>query len=135
MTRYAEGTTVSADRSRVELERTLRRFGADQFATGWDEATGQQAVAFRMAGRQIRLELQLPDLDDPEFRLTPTGKGRATSAAREAYERESRRRWREFAAGDQGEAYRRRGRHLDVGAPVHDEYGTPSRPERGKQTR
>lgn len=94
MSRYAEGTMVAADRTRVELEKTLRRFGADQFVSGWDAQTGQQGIAFRMANRQIRLDLPMPDPDDPEFRMTPTGRIRATSAAREAYEREVNRRWR-----------------------------------------
>ncbi len=92
--RYAEGTTVGPERTRLDLEKLLRRFGADQFVAGWDEATGQHAVAFRMANRQIRLDLPMPDPDDPEFRLTPTGKVRATSTARDAYHQEVRRRWR-----------------------------------------
>lgn len=33
MTRYAESTTVSSDTSRAEIERTLTRYGADQFMT------------------------------------------------------------------------------------------------------
>jgi len=40
VSRYAEGTSVPADRSRAEIERTLTRYGADQFAYGW-RATGR----------------------------------------------------------------------------------------------
>ncbi len=36
MTRYAEGTSVSVDRSRAEVERTLERFGATTFGYAWD---------------------------------------------------------------------------------------------------
>src|SRR6266702_1005031 len=34
--RYAEGTSVSTDRSRVELERVLERYGANGFGYAWD---------------------------------------------------------------------------------------------------
>lgn len=94
MTRYAEGTSVSEDRSRLELEKTLRRFGADQFMVAWDDTTGMQIIAFRMSGRQIRLDVPIPDRDDPMFRMTPSGRVRATSAAQEEYTKEVRRRWR-----------------------------------------
>jgi len=36
MSRYAEGTTVSAEKSRVEAERVLQKYGADGFGYGWD---------------------------------------------------------------------------------------------------
>lgn len=41
MTKYAEQTSVRADRSRAEIERTLQRYGASSFAYGWqgNEAT------------------------------------------------------------------------------------------------
>jgi hypothetical protein len=90
--RYAEGTSVSEERSRNELERTLKRFGADQFAFSW--SAGEQMIAFRMAGRSIRLDIPMPDQNDPSFRLTPAGRVRATSAAQEEYAKEVRRRWR-----------------------------------------
>jgi hypothetical protein len=93
MARYAEGTSVSEERSRAELERTLKRFGADQFGFAWDQAGGQM-IAFRMAGRSIRMDLPMPDPDDPTFTRTPTGQPRSTSAAQEAYAKEVRRRWR-----------------------------------------
>jgi len=92
MSRYAEGTSVSEERSRNELERTLKRFGADQFGFAWSDEG--QMIAFRMAGRSIRLDIPMPDMDDPSFRLTPAGRVRATSAAQEAYGQEVRRRWR-----------------------------------------
>lgn len=35
MSRYAQGTTVSVERSRVEAERTLQRYGATGFGYSW----------------------------------------------------------------------------------------------------
>ena len=49
---YAEKTTVSTEKSRAEIERTLTRYGADQFMYGWDQE--QAVIGFRLVGRQIK---------------------------------------------------------------------------------
>lgn len=59
MPEYAARTKVPADRTRIEIEETMRRRGADQFFTGSD---GQRAVlAFRLDGRHLRFSLPLAD--------------------------------------------------------------------------
>ena len=93
MTRYAEKTTVSSDRSRAEIEKILMRYGADQFMYGWEQ--DKAAVGFRMMGRQVRFILPLPDR--AIFNVTPTGKKRASDAAATAYEQAVRQRWRALA--------------------------------------
>lgn len=95
MTRYAEGTSVPADRSRAEIERTLMRYGADRFAYGWEE--NHALIGFRMRGRSVRFLLPFPDASDSEFSRTPTGKKRAESETQRMYEQEVRRRWRALA--------------------------------------
>lgn len=90
MARYAAGTDVPTDRTRVEIERTLQRYGADQFLYGWDE--GRAVIGFRMADRQVRFDLPLPDL--AEFTSTPTGRSRTKAAAQAAWEQACRQRWR-----------------------------------------
>lgn len=94
--RYAADTSVPADRSRSEIERTLARYGADQFMYGWD---GDQAViAFRMNDRHVRFLLPMPRKDDPEFTMTPTGRwSRSEAQALEAWEKATRQRWRALA--------------------------------------
>src|SRR5262245_58482775 len=96
MTRYAEKTTVSSDSSRGEIERTLARYGADQFMYGWD---GNRAVlAFRARGKQVRFVLPLPDRNGREFTHTPERNLERSQAAREAaYEQAVRQRWRALA--------------------------------------
>ena len=56
---YARNTTVSAIRTRNEIEETLERYGADAFAyaTQGNLAT----VIFAMDYRRIRFVLELPD--------------------------------------------------------------------------
>lgn len=95
MARYAATTEVPSDRSRSEIERTLRRYGAAAFAYGWEGNHAQ--VGFKLAGRQIKFILPLPDPDSDEFTLTPTGRDRSDKAAEEAYEQAVRQRWRALA--------------------------------------
>ena len=96
MPRYAESTHVPSDRSRSEIERTLRRYGATAFAYGWQEGAAQ--LMFEMANRRIRFTLPLPDPDADEFRLTPSGKYERTAKGQEeAYEQAVRQRWRALA--------------------------------------
>lgn len=66
--RYARDTSVSCERSKAEVEATLRRYGADQFMSGWKD--GQAAVQFRVKSKMVRFVLPLPDPKDDEFCLT-----------------------------------------------------------------
>lgn len=89
---YAEKTNVSTDKSRTEIERTLQRYGADQFMYGWD---GDRAVVgFRMAGRQIRFLLSMPDKDNKKFTHTERGKLRSNEVAFKDWEQACRQKWR-----------------------------------------
>ncbi len=93
MARYAEGTTVTTDRSRGEIEQTLRRYGADQFVSGWDASRAM--LGFRVNGRHVRFELPMPDRSADEFRMTPSGRyERGAKQQDEVFEAEVRRRWR-----------------------------------------
>jgi hypothetical protein len=93
--RYAAGTDVTTDRSRAEIERTLRRYGARQFAYAWDE--NRAIVGFAMHERQVRFTIAMPDPADKAFTLTPTGKKRAPASAEAEYEAAVRQIWRVFA--------------------------------------
>jgi hypothetical protein len=93
---YAEGTTVSAEQSRGDIERTLRRHGASSFMYATHEQTG--IVGFVLHGRQIRFALPLPDVEDERFRLTPERRTRRSREAQmKAWEAECRRSWRALA--------------------------------------
>lgn len=96
MSEYAKGTSVPADRSRTEIERTLVRFGADQFMYGWE---GSRAlIQFRAEGKVIRFVLPLPDQDDPRFTHTPAQRKRRTHEATiHEWEKATRQAWRALA--------------------------------------
>ncbi len=96
MSRYAENTQVASDRSRAEIERTLRRYGATAFAYGWEGQNAQ--VMFHLENRRILFKLPLPDPAADEFRLTPSRKWeREPKQQEEAYEQAVRQRWRALA--------------------------------------
>lgn len=91
---YAEGTTVSPERSQMEIAALIRKYGAGSFVTGWD---GDRAlVEFIAHDRRIRFVLTLPT-DWRDFILTPKKVRRTEAAARQAMEAETRRRWRSLA--------------------------------------
>lgn len=102
---YAENTSVPADRSKAEIERTLERYGARQFMYGTGD--GQAMVAFTCevpdadgepSMRQVRFLIPLPDKDDPRFAKTPGGRrSRSPSQMLAEYEKATRQRWRALA--------------------------------------
>jgi hypothetical protein len=94
MSTYAKGTSVSPEKSKAEIERTLTRYGCSSFMYGWD-GERMAVVAFIAHSNQIRFKLPLPQRE--EFRQTPTGKTRSQDAIDQAHEQEVRRRWRALA--------------------------------------
>ena len=95
MARYAEGTAVSPERSQMEISELLRKYGAQGFQYGWEDH--RAAVGFRAHERMVRFVLDLPDIEDDEFRFTPTRQQRSAQSQKSAYEGEVRRRWRALA--------------------------------------
>lgn len=52
MAKYAATTEVSEEKSRMEIETILRRYGANAFSYGWEEH--KAVIAFRAHERQVR---------------------------------------------------------------------------------
>lgn len=94
MSTYAENTQVPVERSRAEIETILRRYGADQFVSGWDST--RAVIGFTAFGRQVRFVLPLPSMDEMPER---DGRGSVLKpeARRKKWEQEERRRWRALA--------------------------------------
>lgn len=94
--RYASNTNVSSEKSKAEIEQTLRRYGADQFASMWE--SGRAAIQFRLTKKMVRFVLPLPDKNDDEFTKTTTGRKRRNPSDIEiAWEQGCRQRWRALA--------------------------------------
>ncbi len=94
MSRYAASTKVSTSSSRDEIEKTLARYGADQFLYGWQEEAA--VIGFRMKGRQIKFVLSMPRRDHRDFTHSSRGE-RPPHVAAEAWEQACRQKWRALA--------------------------------------
>jgi hypothetical protein len=97
VSRYAEGTSVSPEKSQQQIGALLRRYGASSYASAWEN--GRAMIAFGSEDRHVRIVLALPDPEDPEFRTTPGGRPRDTYARQAACKAETWRRWRALALG------------------------------------
>ena len=91
---YAQDTAVSSEKSRNEIERTLTRFGADQFMYGWDQEIA--VIQFRARDRHVKFNLPLPPIED--FAYTEKARrARSPQSQREAWEKGTRAAWRALA--------------------------------------
>ena len=97
MSHYAQNTSVSSEKSRAEIERTLRRYGATGFGYAWEDEGARAMVGFVLRGRRVRFMLPMPDPKSVEFTRTPTGKARAPDAAAKEWEQAGKQRWRALA--------------------------------------
>jgi hypothetical protein len=88
--RYAEGTKVSTEKSRIEVQKLLTSYGATNSAHG--EQQDKATILFTMKGRQYRIELRYPDLN--AFGRNPRGGMRTPIQRKEARDQEIRRLWR-----------------------------------------
>lgn len=93
MAKYAESTSVSASQTRMEIEKTLSRYGATAFAYGTKDNVAQ--ILFELDNRQMRFVLPLPDPNAREFWYTPTRQAkRSQTDAIRAYNQATKQRWR-----------------------------------------
>jgi hypothetical protein len=93
---YAANTEVSSYKSREEIERTLIRYGAKNFAYGTTET--HSLVGFTMRDRQIRFILPMPNRNSTEFTMTPSkGWRRSDAEAEKAYEQAIKAKWRSLS--------------------------------------
>ena len=90
MGKYAATTGVASDQTRVHLESTLLRYGAD--SVGVITKRDAAMVLFEFKGLGIRIEAPLPARED--FVTTGTGRERRGEAADRAYDQAVKQRWR-----------------------------------------
>ena len=95
MSQYARNTSTSIERSKGEIERTLRRYGADNIVTGMSAAQGLAFVAFHYRRLPLRIRIPLPPADDERFSRSVGGKRKRTpDRARTEWEKACRQQWR-----------------------------------------
>lgn len=89
---YAQGTSVSVDKSKTELKKIVYQYGAENYKYGEEE--DRAMVMFTKDDRIVRFMIGFPPPNDKMFTRTPTGRGRDQDTAYKEYEAEQRRRWR-----------------------------------------
>lgn len=72
---YAEKTKVPVDQSRIEIERTLQRYGATRFA--YFTETGKAIIIFEAKERRLRFDLPVPTGDNDKDKQAARQKWRA----------------------------------------------------------
>lgn len=90
MGRYATNTTVSPEKSQSEIQKTLRKYGADRF--GIMEEKTKAHVMFEYHGLSIQLSIDLPD--ESEFTTTESGRSRTNEAIETSRDQAIKQRWR-----------------------------------------
>jgi hypothetical protein len=88
----AEGTTVSVEKSRAEIEKLITRYGAT--STAFMSAPGRSVVCFEADGRRIMFELKLPERTEKRFLRDGRGSLMSPIKQAEKWEQACRQRWR-----------------------------------------
>src|SRR2546430_16691983 len=89
MTKYAEGTKISPERSQIEVQQLLKKYGATDVASG--EQGEQAVIGFKFEGRLYKIILIYPDIN--AFRMSGS-RHRMPEQQKAAREQEIRRLWR-----------------------------------------
>jgi hypothetical protein len=92
---FAEGTEVSVEKSRMEIERLIVRYGAT--STAFMNAPGHSMILFEAKSRRIRFDLPLPAPLDKQFALNGRGSARTPAQRASACEQRHRELWRALA--------------------------------------
>lgn len=79
---YEKDTNVFSELSRLEIEKALIKYGAENFA--YATSADKAIIGFTMHERQVRFVLPLPKRE--ELRLTPTGRDRMEKSQYDAWE-------------------------------------------------
>lgn len=98
---YAEGTAVSVEKSKAEIDSILTKHGATQRGIMADDVEGRAQLAFVLKGHHYRIDVPLPKILDfaPKRNQEPRGwytwgAERRESWTRERWEQGCRERWR-----------------------------------------
>jgi hypothetical protein len=89
---YAKDTTVSVEKSKMEIEKLVLKYKASQFVSGW---SGERAaIGFSMHDRQVRFFLPLPSKTEKRFVFDGRGLRRSGETIEKVYGQEVRSKWR-----------------------------------------
>lgn len=90
--RFAEGTEISAERSRADIETLLRKHGASEFAVYTSD--DRTIYMYRLKGMMVRHQVEYPKRAPYEKDPRSSWKKRPEEQVKKLQEAEWRRRWR-----------------------------------------
>lgn len=91
---YAEGTVVTAEKSRAEIEKVLAKYGAKNRLVFTNDDAGEIQVSFEIAGKRVLMSRNLPSAQDRKMSRDTKGYTRTAKQTEAAVDKETRRRWR-----------------------------------------
>lgn len=91
---FAENTQVAVEKTKLELDRLLLKHGATQRGTAHDDERGIAVVFFGLSGRQIRLQVPLPKLEQFKLRAGSSWIVASREDQLRRWEQACRSRWR-----------------------------------------
>jgi hypothetical protein len=91
--KYAARTSVTPERSRAEIERTLTRYGATGFMYAWSESGA--TIGFMMNDVQYRVTI--PPRQRKNFEKMQGGRRRNNTQIKQAMEQSEKQGWRSLA--------------------------------------
>lgn len=98
---YANKTTVSVEKSRMEIEKMLHKYGATDFATGWAKgASGlvtSAMIGFSCRDRMVRFVLPILTKDDKRICRDKNNWKYSDSVIEQRWQQDQRSRWRALA--------------------------------------
>jgi len=95
MGRFASSTSVSVERTKIEIERMLQKYQASAFGIGWD--SDKAMVTFKVKSLQIRFLLPYPGRKNERYKTKKVrGFTRSLTETQkeEVYEQDVKARWR-----------------------------------------
>jgi len=93
-TTYASQTTVSVEKSKIELDTLLAKHGATSRGVVSDDITGRAIVVFMLGKANFRLAIPLPRLDDFKAKNPDWPIDKKAEWCRKHHEQACRSRWR-----------------------------------------
>ncbi len=90
---YAATTSTTKQATIGELERLLGKYGANSFFSGTDE-WNNAFIAFKYAGMNILMRVQLPTINERRFTHSETGRARHADKVHEQHQTAVRATWR-----------------------------------------
>lgn len=95
MSRFAENTEVSVEKSRAEIERLIIRYGAT--STAFINGHARAMIMFEAKGRRIAFDLPLPAQDEKQFERDGRNSVLGPQKRHDRWERACRQKWRALA--------------------------------------